>query len=169
MLSKKGLLVRAALFRLIRSFFYQQGFLEVDTPIRQPIYIPESNITPIKAEKEYLQASPELCMKRLLAAGNNRIFQICHCFRKEEKGRLHLEEFHMLEWYRAGADYQQLMSDCEVLLRFLLKSLNESQLLNSTPGCPFFSGVNLGDSWERLTVADAFFKIQPDYLGSGTA
>jgi elongation factor P--(R)-beta-lysine ligase len=160
-LNKDGLLVRAALFRLIRLFFYQQGFVEVDTPIRQPIYIPESNITPITSEKEYLQTSPELCMKRLLAAGNNKIFQICHCFRKEEKGRLHLEEFQMLEWYRVGSDYHQLMSDCEILLRFLTESLNESQLSNSTPGCPFFSGINLGDRWERLTVADAFLRYSP--------
>ncbi len=65
-------------------------------------------------------------MKRLLAAGNDKIFQICHCFRKEEKGRLHLEEFQMLEWYRAGADYHQLMLDCEELLRFLLENLHEA-------------------------------------------
>ncbi len=161
MLGKKGLHVRATLFRLIRSFFYQHGFLEVDTPIRQPVYIPESNITPICSEKEYLQASPELCMKRLLAAGNNKIFQICHCFRKEEKGRLHLEEFQMLEWYRAGADYHQLMMDCETLFRFLMEGLEKSTLSNSNSGCHFFSGSNLGDSWERLTVADAFLRYSP--------
>ncbi|NOR24949.1 MAG: EF-P lysine aminoacylase GenX, partial [Desulforhopalus sp.] len=64
MLDKEGLHMRAAFFRLIRSFFYRQEFLEVDTPIRQAVYIPESNITPLASEKEYLQTSPELCMKR---------------------------------------------------------------------------------------------------------
>jgi lysyl-tRNA synthetase class 2 len=159
----EGLHWRAALFRLIRLFFFQHGFLEVDTPIRQPVYIPESNITPLASEQEYLQTSPELCMKRLLAAGSNNIFQICHCFRKEEKGRLHLEEFQMLEWYRTGADYHQLMVDCEALLRFLLANLIEleQQLSKSKTDKPFFSGINLGDSWDRLTVADAFSRYSP--------
>jgi len=153
--------MRAAFFRLIRSFFYRNDFLEVDTPIRQPVYIPESNIIPIASENEYLQTSPELCMKRLLAAGNSKIFQICHCFRKEEKGRLHLEEFQMLEWYRTGADYHQLMSDCEALLRFLLAQLRELQAPATIAEYPFFSGIELGDKWERLTVADAFLQYSP--------
>lgn len=153
--------MRAAFFRLIRSFFYQHGFLEVDTPIRNPIYIPESNVAPIASEQEFLQTSPELCMKRLLAAGSSKIFQICHCFRKEEKGRLHLEEFQMLEWYRTGADYHQLMFDCETLLRFLLESLMESHLSNSGACHTFFSGINLGGNWERLTVAEAFSRYSP--------
>jgi lysyl-tRNA synthetase class 2 len=142
-------------------FFYQRGFLEVDTPLRQPVYIPESNIVPLASETEYLQTSPELCMKRLLAAGNSNIFQICPCFRKEEKGRLHLEEFQMLEWYRTGVDYHQLMLDCEELLRFLVENLAEQQESKSSPVRHFFSGVNFGDTWERLTVADAFSRYSP--------
>ncbi len=161
MLNTEGLHMRAAFFRLIRTFFYQQGFLEVDTPIRQPVYIPESNITPLASEKEYLQTSPELCMKRLLAAGNSKIFQICPCFRKEERGRLHLEEFQMLEWYRTGADYHQLMFDCEALLRFLIYHLQELQVSNNIADKPIFSGINLDEKWERLTVAAAFSKYSP--------
>lgn len=156
MLDKDGLHLRAAFFHLIRSFFRRQGFLEVDTPIRQPVYIPESNIVPLTSENEYLQTSPELCMKRLLAAGNDKIFQICHCFRKEEKGRLHLEEFQMLEWYRSGADYYQLMRDCEELLRFLQESLNDRLPKSNINGYQLFSGIKLEGQWERLTVADAF-------------
>lgn len=161
MLDTEGLRMRAAFFRIIRSFFCQQGFLEVDTPIRQTVYIPESNITPLASEDEYLQTSPELCMKRLLAAGNSKIFQICHCFRKEEKGRLHLEEFQMLEWYRSGADYHQLMLDCEALLRFLLYKLMDQKVTNSIAEHSLFSGVNLNNNWERLTVADAFDRYSP--------
>lgn len=161
MLDTEGLQIRAAFFRLIRSFFYHHGFLEVDTPLRQPVYIPESNITPVTSEKEFLQTSPELCMKRLLAAGNSKIFQLCHCFRKEEKGRLHLEEFQMLEWYRTGADYHQLMFDCELLLRFLLLNLAEFQTSKSMGGESFFSGIDIDDDWQRLTVADAFSRYSP--------
>jgi len=161
MLGREGLHLRAAFFRLIRSFFHQHGFLEVDTPLRQPIYIPESNIVPLESEKEYLQTSPELCMKRLLAAGNSKIFQICPCFRKEERGRLHLEEFKMLEWYRTGVDYYRLMHDCEALFHFLLLNLMEWQETSGLTGISFFSGIDLGTQWERLTVAEAFTRYSP--------
>ncbi len=161
MLDKKRLHMRATFFHLIRSFFYSRDFLEVDTPIRQPVYIPERNITPLASEQDFLQSSPELCMKRLLAAGNEKIFQICHCFRKGERGRLHLEEFQMLEWYRVGADYHQLMLDCEALVRFLLKNLMEVHGAGSKTGKPFFSGISVNDEWERITVGEAFARYSP--------
>lgn len=145
MLDQKGLHLRAAFFRAIRYFFEEQGFLEVDTPIRQPLLIPEQNIVPIPSGTHYLQSSPELYMKRLLAGGCERIFQICHCFRKGERGRLHLEEFVMLEWYRLDADYTDLMRDCEDLFNFLKREIP----------APVFP-VCLDSDWERLTVADAF-------------
>jgi len=103
--------MRAALLRLVRAYFTRLGFLEVDTPVRQPVVIPERNIIPLQAGNWFLQASPELCMKRLLAAGCEKIFQLCPCFRDEERGRLHLEEFMMLEWYRNGADYSDLIEE----------------------------------------------------------
>ncbi len=162
MLSIEGLHKRAAFFRCIRSFFHDQGFLEVDTPLRQPVYIPERNIILISSEGQYLQSSPELCMKRLLAHGCDKIFQISRCFRKGEIGRLHLEEFRLLEWYRSGCDYMQLMTDCESLLRHV----NEAMKSNST-GCgdpnaiEHFSGIDLSTRWQRLTVADAFAKYSP--------
>ena len=123
MLDPQGLRIRAALFSAVRLFFTAQGFLEVDTPLRQPVIIPESNIVPLTADGQYLQTSPELCMKRLLAAGCPRIFQICPCFRKDERGRRHLEEFTMLEWYRRDADYHALMTDCEDLLRSVARQI----------------------------------------------
>jgi len=85
MIDVQGLRFRAAFFHSLRSFFVSQQFLEVDTPIRQPLLIPEANITPLASEDWFLQASPELCMKRLLAAGCQRIFQLCNCFRKGER------------------------------------------------------------------------------------
>ena len=162
MLDLEGLRIRAALFRLIRIFFADQGFLEVDTPIRLPNLIPESVIIPLGSEGQFLQTSPELCMKRLLAAGCRDIFQICPCFRKEERGRRHLEEFTMLEWYRAGASYEQLMADCDGLLRHLATSLADpvaaSELGLARP-------LVLDSHWlrgaERLTVAQAFARYSP--------
>ena len=123
MLDLQGLRFRAAFFHSLRSFFVRQQFLEVDTPVRQPLLIPELNIEPLASEGWFLQASPELCMKRMLAVGCGRIFQLCNCFRKGERGRLHLEEFTMLEWYRVDAGYEDLMADCEALLGALLVDL----------------------------------------------
>ncbi len=155
--------MRAALFYFIRLFFRRQGFLEVDTPLRQPVYIPESTIVPVAAgEGRYLQTSPELAMKRLLASGCDRIFQLCPCFRGGEVGRLHLEEFQMLEWYRTGEDYSRLMSDCQELLRFLLCSLEEYQVsLGDPPAIPLFAGLDLAGDWPRLTVEEAFLRYSP--------
>lgn len=170
MLSIDGLHKRAALFRSIRSFFHQQGFLEVDTPIRQPVYIPESNIIPISSEGQYLQTSPELCMKRLLAAGCDRIFQFSHCFRKGELGRLHLEEFQLLEWYRTGCDYTQLMADCQALLRVICKELTEDPICSDDlMNKEAFFGINLTDEWQRMTVMDAFAAYSPISLGQALA
>jgi lysyl-tRNA synthetase class 2 len=147
MLDLKGLQLRAAFFRAIRQFFQKQGFLEVDTPIRQPVLIPEQSIVPISAGNHFLQSSPELHMKRLLASGCEQIFQICHCFRSGERGRLHLEEFVMLEWYRLGGDYWDLMDDCEQFLGFVLSELIDCAL-----------PVDLNAPWQRITVQQAFAK-----------
>ena len=147
MLDQKRLYLRAAFFQAIRSFFEEQGFLEVDTPIRQPLVIPEQNIVHVPSGTHFLQSSPELYMKRLLASGCEQIFQICRCFRYGERGRLHLEEFVMLEWYRLDADYTDLMSDCEKLFSFLHAKM---------AGCTF--PVPLHGPWERMTVEQAFQK-----------
>lgn len=162
MLELQGLHMRAALFRLIRAFFYDQGFLEVDTPLRQPVFIPESTIVPLEADGQYLQTSPELCMKRLLARGCTEIFQICPCFRKGETGRLHLEEFTMLEWYRSGADYLDLMSDCEELLRFIAQGIESNYLSGSDKQRPkWFSKTDIASDWQKIRVADAFERFSP--------
>lgn len=145
MLSPACLKKRARLLQAVRSFFIDKDFLEVDTPIRLPSLIPEAHIEPILSGNQFLQTSPELCMKRLLAAGIPRIFQICKCFRAGEQGRHHLEEFTMLEWYRAGSDYFNLMDDCEELLSFLAATMNIT-----LPRC------SLSPPWPRLTVARGF-------------
>lgn len=160
MLQLEGLHQRASLMRSLRSFFTTHGFLEVDTPIRQPVLLPERHIEPLRQENLYLQTSPEICMKRLLAHGCSLIFQICPCFRKNEKGRLHLEEFTLLEWYRLGESYHTLMADCEALVSFLHHQMSlDSE--HQGYGRAFFPGFDFTSPWERLTVADAFKKYSP--------
>lgn len=161
MLDIKGLRFRAALLSAIRRFFTGQGFLEVDTPLRLPVIIPESNIVPLTSDGQYLQTSPELCMKRLLAAGCTEIFQICPCFRKDEKGRHHLEEFTMLEWYRTGTDYRQLMADCEELFRYIVQDLIRNSSVAAEGALFSRIAADIEKPWQRMTVAEAFDRFSP--------
>jgi elongation factor P--(R)-beta-lysine ligase len=147
----QNLTLRAKIMGSVREFFTSLDFLEVDTPVRIPAPAPEPYISPQPAGDWYLQTSPELCMKRLLARGLPKIFQICKCFRREERGHRHLPEFTMLEWYETGATYRDLMDRCEGLFDFI----------RMNPGLPESmhckgQAINLSKPWERLTVADAF-------------
>ena len=99
--SRKLCTCAPSLIQSIRHFFIQHDFLEVETPVRIPSPAPEEHIEAIPSGNWFLQTSPELCMKRLLAAGYPRIFQFCKCFRADERGGRHLPEFTMLEWYVA--------------------------------------------------------------------
>lgn len=110
---------RAALVRRIRAFFDARGFVEVETPVRIKAPAPEPHIDCPPSGDMFLRASPELQMKKLLAQGMDRIYQIGPCFRAGENGRRHSEEFTMLEWYRKGADYRAVMADAKELLKEL--------------------------------------------------
>jgi len=144
---------RAAIIREIREFFNGRGFFEVDTPIRVPSLAPEAYITPLTSEGWYLITSPELHMKRLLSAGYEKIFQICHCFRKGERGRWHNPEFTMLEWYRARADYIKMIDDTTELLDFLVQKMGMTKQF-------IYRGkkVDISSPWYRITVSEAFKK-----------
>jgi lysyl-tRNA synthetase class 2 len=151
-----NLRLRASLISSIRRFFAENNFLEVETPVRIPSPAPEEHIEAIASGCWFLQTSPELCMKRLLAAGYPKIFQICKCFRADERGRRHLPEFTMLEWYVAQFDYQQLMDQCESLLCSVWKDLGH------TPGITWQNKkIDLSSPWERITVVAAFEKFAP--------
>jgi lysyl-tRNA synthetase class 2 len=157
MLTPQGLRQRSNLLQAIRSFFLERDYIEVDTPLRLPVLIPESNLVPFTSEDCFLHTSPELCMKRLLARGCSRIFQICHCFRKEEHGRLHQSEFTMLEWYHKGWDYFALMQQCEELIYALVRTFSDlSGVLQGEQLCWRESRVAMTPPWDRLTVAEAF-------------
>jgi len=120
------LTLRAECLQAIRSFFYEQGVLEVETPILGHFsgtdpYIDcfQTHDASLKTDF-YLQSSPEFAMKRLLASGSGSIYQMTKAFRQNESGRFHNPEFSILEWYRVGFNLEQLMADVEVLLERIL-------------------------------------------------
>lgn len=149
---RQNLEQRARITQMIRAFFIDSGYLEVETPLLIPGNAPEVHIEAVPATGGFLQTSPELCMKRLLAAGYPKIFQISHCWRQAERGSRHLPEFSMLEWYQPDVDYRTLMGECERLLQ----GLCPSELL-SWQG----QTVDLTGPWPRLTVAEAFARYAP--------
>ncbi|MBX3425702.1 MAG: EF-P lysine aminoacylase GenX [Pirellulales bacterium] len=119
-LHRERLQQRAALLARLRAFFAARGFVEVATPLLCDEVIPELHIEPIAVEGRWLQASPELSMKRLLAEGMPAIVQIGPAFRRGEHGRLHNPEFTMVEWYRVGDDFVAGVSLLAELCRELL-------------------------------------------------
>jgi len=147
---------RARMIQAVRRYFHERGYLEVETPLRIPAPAPEEHIDAVPSGQWYLQTSPELCMKRLLAAGYPRIFQISKCFRDRERGAYHLPEFTMLEWYRKGIDYLALMEECEEMISEVSQRLG----LGDTIACRG-KRISLRPPWERLTLAAAFSKYSP--------
>ncbi len=114
---KRTLEERAAIVRQIRRFFDEREFVEVETAVRIAAPAPEEHIDcPEVVGGGYLRASPELQMKKLLAAGMEKIYQIGPCFRDGEKGARHNPEFTMLEWYRKNATYLDIKDDLVKLL-----------------------------------------------------
>ncbi len=142
---------RALIYEYIRAFFKERDFLEVETPVRSPAVAPEEFIVPFQSESWFLATSPELHMKRLLAAGYDRIFQFSHCFRKGERGRWHNPEFIMLEWYRAGADYEDIILNIEDLVTTLAVKLGFENTIEYQG-----QAIDIGRPWPRVTVRDAF-------------
>ncbi|WP_298039580.1 EF-P lysine aminoacylase EpmA [uncultured Desulfuromonas sp.] len=149
---RQNLQKRARIVQTIRAFFAERDYLEVETPHRIPGNAPEAHIDPVPSGSWCLHTSPELAMKRLLAAGYERTFQLCRCWREGERGANHLPEFTLLEWYRAGADYTALMTECEALLAALLPG-----------GKATWQGhaIDLAAPWQRLSVREAFDRYAP--------
>jgi lysyl-tRNA synthetase class 2 len=117
--------IRSRVLAACRQFFGREHFLEVDVPALQVSPGNEAHLSAFAAEligpdtsraPIYLATSPEFAMKKLLAAGETRIFTLAHAFRNRERGPLHHPEFTMLEWYRVGEDYSRLIEDCAGLL-----------------------------------------------------
>ncbi len=142
---------RAGIIDTFRATFGSMDFVEVDTPTRISGPAPEQHIDAIESGDSFLITSPELQMKRLLGAGFDRIYQICHCFRGKERGERHLPEFTMVEWYRTGANIFDLMTDCETLITAAAKMVEAHPRVQRGA-----LEIDLSTPWERLDLNDAF-------------
>ena len=153
------LLARAAIKTALRAWFAGEGFIEVDTGCLQVSPGNEAHLhafktgligTDLAVQPLYLHTSPEFAMKKLLAAGEEKIVTFAPVFRNRESGPTHASEFTMLEWYRAGADYTAMMADCAALLAHAAEAAQTRWMSYRGTTCdPHASPV-------RLTVAEAF-------------
>ena len=150
---------RGAVTRAVRAWFAEQGFVEVETGILQ---VSPGNETHLHAPRtelwradgscatRYLRTSPEFACKKLLAAGESRIFEFARVFRDRERGDLHLPEFTMLEWYRAESGYDAIMADTVVVTAQAAQATGIRQFSFRGKICDPFAEPEL------LTVAAAF-------------
>ena len=147
---------RAEIVRAIRSFFDTRGFVEVETSVRIAAPAPEAHIDcPPVATGGFLRASPELQMKKLVAAGMERIYQIGPCFRDGERGSRHNPEFTMIEWYRRGATYRDIKVDMEQLAAELSLSAGGQE-----PGMP--ATLLVRDAYRRFAGWDPWANWNQD-------
>jgi elongation factor P--(R)-beta-lysine ligase len=142
---------RAMATAAVRGFFAARGFIEVDVPLRVPAPGLELHLDAVAAgDRRWLITSPEYQMKRLLAAGLERIAAICRCFRAGEVGAQHEPEFTMVEWYRAWADLDAVLADTEDLVATVAIAVR---------GAPAVAvggrEIDVAPPWPRMTVADA--------------
>lgn len=160
---------RGHILAAVRGYFAAAGFAEVETPALQVSPGVEPHLRAVAAtlhepfggeSRLYLHTSPELTMKKLLAAGLPRIYQLAHTYRDGERSELHHPEFAMLEWYRAGAGTEEIIADAVAVVRAAAQAA----------GGPFRRGAAVCDphgEWERISVADAFARhADIDVLGT---
>jgi lysyl-tRNA synthetase class 2 len=156
------LAARGAVTRAVRSWFDEQGFVEVETGILQVSPGNETHLHAPRTELKdsagqgvtrYLRTSPEFAAKKLLAAGEQKIFEFARVFRDRERGDLHLPEFTMLEWYRANATYDAVMADSVVIIAHAAQATGIRRFsFRGRTADPFAEP-------ELLTVAAAFDRL----------
>lgn len=157
---RANLTVRGRILAAVRRFFEERGYAEVDTPALQVSPGLEPHLKAFAtvlhdprdggARPRYLHTSPEFAMKKLLAGGMERIWQLAHVYRDGERSATHHPEFSMLEWYRAGASYRDLIDECEALLRQVQAAAGAAALRWQG------SSADARLPWRRLSVAEAF-------------
>ena len=168
---KSFLMARGAITRAVRAWFDEQGFAEVETGILQVspgnethLHAPRTELTSGDGTRatRYLRTSPEFAAKKLLAAGEAKIFEFARVFRDRERGDLHLPEFTMLEWYRADASYDAVMADTVVVIAHAAQATGIGRFsFRGRTADPFAEP-------ELLTVAQAFERfaeIDPTNVG----
>lgn len=160
---KENLKIRQKVIKATRKTFDDMDFAEVDTPVLQhspgnevhlqafktEITSPHDDVEP---ETLYLHTSPEFAMKKLLVAGEEKIYQIAHVFRNGERSSRHHPEFSMIEWYRAFASTKEIQADCIELIRNCAKASGKTVFTANNMTCDPFK------EWEVITVQEAFQK-----------
>jgi elongation factor P--(R)-beta-lysine ligase len=178
------LAARGAITKAVRAWFEEQGFAEIETGILQVspgnethLHAPRTELTGADGahSTRYLRTSPEFAAKKLLAAGETKIFEFARVFRDRERGDLHLPEFTMLEWYRADARYDAVMADSVAVIahaaqatgirRFSFRGkvadpFAEPEMLTVAAAFDRFAGIDLlatvaGSEGDRAALATA--------------
>ncbi|HEX8166848.1 MAG TPA: EF-P lysine aminoacylase EpmA [Beijerinckiaceae bacterium] len=156
---RPALMLRNRIKTAMRRWFEARGFVEVEAAALQVSPGNEAHLHAFATELSgtgagrralYLHTSPEFAMKKLLAAGETRIFDFARVFRNRERGALHHPEFTLLEWYRTAEPYEALMRDCAELLRLAAETAGVTEMRYRGRAADPFAGP------ERVTVADAF-------------
>jgi lysyl-tRNA synthetase class 2 len=146
----EALHARATVLAKVREVFAARDFVEVETPLLVPSPGLEIHLDAVRAGDGYLITSPEYQMKRLLAAGFERIYQVCKCFRANERGAHHASEFTMIEWYRANAGIDAIVDDTEQLVAAVVRAIT---------GVPVAKvdgrDIDVRPPWKRMTVRQA--------------
>jgi lysyl-tRNA synthetase class 2 len=156
---------RAAVLRAMRTFFDGRGFIEVETPMMQPVaggamarpFVTHHNALDMDL---FLRIAPELYLKRLVVGGFDRVYEINRNFRNEGISTQHNPEFTMLEFYQAYANYHDLMDLTEELIAFVAKEVNGTTICH-------FNGVEIDVAkWRRFTMREAIIAFWPDQAGA---
>lgn len=153
--NKGALEARAKIIRAIREFFWSRGFLEMETPHVVRLPGQEPNLSPMRvtmrdergaAYEGYLHTSPEYTLKKMLAAGFEKIFSLGKVYRDEESfGGTHNPEFTMIEWYRAHEDFYAIMDDVEGLFQWIGNHVPACSMLQASS----FMRMHMRDAWQR--------------------
>ncbi len=149
------LAARAAIVRAVREWFWAQGFTEAEPTMLTVSPGAETHIDAFEVGERYLHTSPEFAMKKLLAAGERKLFFLGKTWRRGETGPLHAPEFTMIEWYRANAPYEEIMDDCVEIVRVAARAAGAAMLQWRDRSCNPFTAA------ERITVHDAFAQLCP--------
>ena len=158
------LLARNRMTAALRGLFGELGFTEVETAALQVSPGLEPHLQAFATElrtadggrhRRYLHTSPEFACKKLLAAGEGRIFTFARVWRNDERSARHHPEFTLLEWYRAPGGYRELIADCQTLLRGVASALGIAAFRHGEAVCDPFA------AWHEITTQNGIEKVVP--------